>query len=94
MVGTEVMTKAGILSESLTNTKDSNETKVIRVLVVDDHQVVREGLRRMLDLEKEIQVVGEAASGEEAITKAVSLNPNVITMDVKMPGMDGITASR
>ena len=94
MVGTKVMAKMGVLSESVPNIQESSEAKVIRVLVVDDHQVVREGLRRMLELEKEIQVVGEAASGEEAITKAVSLNPNVITMDVKMPGMDGITATR
>jgi DNA-binding NarL/FixJ family response regulator len=65
----------------------------IRVLIVDDHQVVREGLRRMLELEKEIQVIGEAANGEEAIEKSRSLSPNVVTMDLKMPGMDGITAT-
>lgn len=66
----------------------------IRVLVVDDHQVVREGLRRILELDKEIKVVGEARNGGEAVTKAVSLSPDVIIMDLKMPGMDGITATR
>ncbi len=66
----------------------------IRVLVVDDHQVVREGLRRILELDKEIKVVGEAGNGGEAVTKAVSLSPDVIIMDLKMPGMDGIAASR
>lgn len=66
----------------------------IRVLVVDDHQVVREGLRRILELDKEIKVVGEARNGGEAVTKAVSLSPDVIIMDLKMPGMDGIAASR
>jgi len=66
----------------------------IRVLVVDDHHVVREGLRRMLEMEDGIQVIGEARSGEEAIAKAVSLSPDVIVMDLKMPGMDGITATR
>ena len=66
----------------------------IRVLVVDDHHVVREGLRRMLEMENGIQVIGEARSGEEAIAKAVSLSPDVIVMDLKMPGMDGITATR
>ena len=66
----------------------------IKVLLVDDHQVVREGLRRILELDKGIQVVGEAGSGEEAITKASSLSPDVIIMDLKMSGMDGITATR
>ncbi len=66
----------------------------IRVLVVDDHEVVREGLRRILELDKEIKVVGEAKNGSEAITKAVTLSPDVIIMDLKMPGMDGIAASR
>ena len=88
------MAKTGLLSETITSVPVSNETGAIRVLVVDDHQVVREGLRRMLELEKGIQVVGEAKSGEEAITKAVSLAPDVITMDLKMPGMDGIIATR
>ena len=68
--------------------------KGIRLLLVDDHQVVREGLRRMLELEKEIQVVGEANNGEEAITKAIALSPDVVTMDLKMPGMDGIAATQ
>jgi DNA-binding NarL/FixJ family response regulator len=64
------------------------------VLLVDDLQVVREGLKRMLDLDKDIEVVGEAASGEEALTKADQLSPDVILMDVKMPGMGGIDATR
>jgi DNA-binding NarL/FixJ family response regulator len=68
--------------------------KSIRVLLVDDHQVVREGLRRMLDLDKDIEVVGEAASGEEALTRVEQLSPDVILMDVKMPGMGGIDAIR
>ncbi len=68
--------------------------KSIRVLLVDDHQVVREGLRRMLDLDKDIEVVGEAVSGEDALTKADQLSPDVILMDVKMPGMGGIDAIR
>ncbi len=68
--------------------------KSIRLLLVDDHQVVREGLKRMLDLDKDIEVVGEAASGEEALTKAEQLAPDVILMDVKMPGMGGIDTIR
>jgi DNA-binding NarL/FixJ family response regulator len=66
----------------------------IKVLLVDDHQVVREGLRRIVQLDEGIEVVGEAKSGEEAVIKAMSLIPDVIIMDLKMPGMDGITATR
>ncbi len=66
----------------------------IKVLIVDDHQVVREGLRRIVQLDNEVEVVGEASNGEEAITQAVALSPDVVIMDLKMPGMDGITATR
>jgi len=66
----------------------------IRVLLVDDHQVVREGLKRMLELEEDIRVVGEAANGEDGITQAAQLSPDVILMDIKMPDMDGIAATR
>ncbi|MFC2071832.1 response regulator [Chloroflexota bacterium] len=70
------------------------ESPTIKVLIVDDHNVVREGLRRILELDDEIEVIGEARNGEEAITKAVSLSPDIIIMDLKMPGMDGIAATR
>ena len=66
----------------------------IRVLLVDDYEVVLLGLRRMFELDSRIKVVGEARNGEEAIAKAAMLQPDVITMDLKMPGMDGITATR
>jgi len=66
----------------------------IRVLLVDDYEVVLLGLRRMLELDDRIKVVGEAGNGKEAIAKAVTLQPDVITMDLKMPGMDGVTATR
>ena len=66
----------------------------IKVLLVDDHQVVREGLKRMLELDKEIEVVGEAASGEEALDQAQRLSPKVVLMDIRMPGMGGIEAIR
>ena len=64
------------------------------MLLVDDHQVVREGLKRMLELERDIRVVGEVADGKDAITQAELLSPDVILMDIKMPSMDGITATR
>jgi len=68
--------------------------KTIRVLLVDDHQVVREGLKRMLESEKWIEVVGGATSGEEAIDCVRHLSPDIILMDIKMPGMGGIEAVR
>jgi DNA-binding NarL/FixJ family response regulator len=66
----------------------------INVLLVDDQQLVREGLRRMLEFDDEIRVVGEVSSGEEALVKAKELNPDIILMDIRMPGMSGIEATR
>lgn len=66
----------------------------VRVLLVDDHAVVRQGLRLFLGLDPRIEVVGEAANGEEALAEADVLLPDVIVMDLMMPVMDGITATR
>ncbi|MFE5808861.1 response regulator [Streptomyces sp. NPDC056491] len=66
----------------------------IRVLLVDDHQVVRRGLRTFLEIQEDIEVVGEASDGEEGIAHAEELRPDVILMDIKMPGTDGIGALR
>ncbi len=70
------------------------EGQPIRLLLVDDHPVVRKGTRDLLDGETDFQVVGEAGSGEEAILKARELTPDVILMDVSMPGMNGIEATK
>lgn len=67
---------------------------MIRVLLADDQELVREGFRMILDAQEEIQVVGEAADGAEAVALARELRPDVILMDVRMPGTDGITATR
>ena len=67
---------------------------MIRVLVADDHEVVRHGLRLFLDLQEDIEVVGEAANGDEAVAAARELVPDVVLMDLVMPGVDGITATR
>jgi DNA-binding NarL/FixJ family response regulator len=66
----------------------------IRVLIVDDHAVVREGLRTFLELQDGIEVVGEAGDGEQAVAQAASLAPDVILMDLVMPRLDGIGAMR
>ncbi|MFF7655980.1 response regulator [Streptomyces sp. NPDC007983] len=66
----------------------------IRVLLVDDHQVVRRGLRTFLEVQDDIDVVGEASDGEEGIARAEELRPDIVLMDVKMPGVDGIEALR
>jgi NarL family two-component system response regulator LiaR len=64
----------------------------IRVLLVDDHVIVREGLRMLLSEEPEIEVVGEAGNGADSVRLAAALHPDVILMDLVMPGMDGIQA--
>jgi DNA-binding NarL/FixJ family response regulator len=65
---------------------------VIRLLIVDDHPVVRDGLRGMLTGDDEFEVVGEAADGAEALTLAEALRPDVVLMDLRMPGVDGVRA--
>jgi DNA-binding NarL/FixJ family response regulator len=66
----------------------------IRVLVADDHQLFRRGLTMVLEAEEEIDVVGEAGDGESAIAKVGELAPDVVLMDVRMPGLNGIEATR
>ncbi len=66
----------------------------IRVLVVDDHEIVREGLRTILAMESDIELIGEAKDGVEAVEKALALSPDVILIDLVMPRKDGIQAIR
>ena len=65
-----------------------------RVLICDDHQIVRQGLRTFLELQEDIEITGEAADGEEAVAKAAVQQPDVVLMDLVMPRLDGIEAIR
>jgi len=69
-------------------------TKKIRVLIVDDHAVVRDGIRSVLNLQRDMQVIGEAVNGREALEKTRALIPDVVVMDVVMPVMSGLDAAR
>jgi len=69
------------------------EAMTIRVLIADDHSVVRQGLRMFLGLDPELEVVGEATNGDEAVHMARQLRPDVVLMDLIMPGMNGVAAT-
>ena len=69
-------------------------TKRIRVLIVDDHAVVRDGIRAVLALQRDMQVVGEAVNGKEAVEKTIELLPDVVVMDIVMPVMNGLDAAK
>ncbi len=66
----------------------------IKILVVDDHAVLRDGIHALLGLNDDIEIVGEASEGKEAVAKAQELMPDVVIMDIAMPGMDGLEATR
>jgi two-component system invasion response regulator UvrY len=67
---------------------------MIRVFVADDHAIVRGGIRRILEDQPDIQIVGEAAEGQEAIQKILEADPDVILLDISMPGMDGLDVTK
>ena len=66
----------------------------IRVLIADDHVIVREGLRALLEAQPDIKVVGEATDGEETVNRTKEIQPDIILMDITMPGMNGLEATR
>ena len=67
-------------------------TDPIRILVADDHMIIRQGLRLILETEDDFDLVGEAPDGAEALRLCAEMNPNVVLMDLRMPGMDGLSA--
>ncbi len=67
---------------------------MIRLLLVDDQAIIREGLRNLLQAQADLDVVGEASQGQEAVEQAIALTPDVILMDIRMPVMDGVAATR
>ncbi len=67
---------------------------ILRILIADDHTLVRSGMRALLQTEDDLEVVGEAATGEQVVTMAATLQPDVIVMDLRMPGISGIEATR
>jgi NarL family two-component system response regulator LiaR len=71
----------------------TEQIELIKVLIVDDHQVVRQGLRTFLELQEDISVVGEADDGVKAVEMVNQLQPDVVLMDLVMPHMDGISAT-
>src|SRR5258707_15828135 len=73
---------------------ESGSTSPIRVLLADDHDILRQGLKMLLSLQREMQVVGEARTGREAVEMAQELQPDVVVMDITMPEMDGLEACR
>ncbi|MEX0647762.1 MAG: response regulator transcription factor [Balneolaceae bacterium] len=74
--------------------QQTEQNEKITVLLADDHRMMREGLRKIIEEEKDLLIIGEAADGEEAIKMALDISPDVIVMDVNMPGMSGIQATR
>src|SRR5579884_1600345 len=66
----------------------------IRILIADDHPIFRAGLRALLEAQPDMQVIGEAGNGQEAVARARQLQPDVVLLDLSMPGMDGLQALR
>lgn len=69
-------------------------SRIVRILIADDHSVVRAGLRALLERQEEFRVVAEASTGEEAVTRAKDIKPDVAVLDIRMPGLSGIEACR
>lgn len=78
---------------TLRRKKENGEKKTVRVVIADDHHLVRQGIRALLERSQEVEVIGEASDGLEAIAKVEELQPDLVIMDISMPQMDGIQAT-
>jgi two-component system, NarL family, response regulator NreC len=72
----------------------AEKTNPLRILLADDHVTVRQGLKLLIDAEHDLKVIAEASDGQEAVQKARELNPDVVVMDISMPGVNGLAATR
>src|SRR6185503_10958568 len=70
----------------------TNGSKSIRIVIADDHPIVRDGLRKLLSLETDMQLVGEAGDGREVIDLVQQLDPDILLLDLRMPSLDGLSA--
>ncbi|MGZ3676784.1 MAG: response regulator, partial [Ktedonobacterales bacterium] len=84
----------GVAENTTKTSAEARVQKTIRILLVDDHAIFRAGLRALLDAQPDMRVVGEAGDGAQALATARELQPDVVLLDLSMPGMDGLTALR
>src|SRR6266699_7107944 len=91
---TQMLTHAETGTLEAESTMHQQRTTVINVLLVDDHALMREGLRRLLELEEDMCIIGEAVDGFDALQKIRQLSPEVVLMDISLPLMDGIAVTR
>ena len=82
------------MPETTANASVDTDTATIRVLLADDHDILRQGLKMLLGLQRDIEVVGEARTGREAVNLTHDLHPDVVVMDITMPDIDGLEACR
>src|SRR5580658_7053433 len=82
------------MAAAINNTSEGGEKKkaTIRIVLADDHPIVRDGLKKLLQLEDDFEVVGEASDGREVIEKVQELDPDVLLLDLRMPNLDGLSA--
>ncbi len=96
MSGNECNTLDEEMMQEFTSNKNhsSAEVESIRIMLVDDHEEIRQALKNLLTLTNDIEVIGEATNGQESLEKAAELEPDIIIMDERMPGLNGLEASR
>src|SRR5580692_1848386 len=83
-----------VTTKMTTTTKSNDRLQQIRILIADDHPVVRIGVRNMLQVDQGLEVIGEASDGDEAITETLALLPDILLLDLQMPRLPGLKAMR